>query len=453
MDQDHMPHCGCDGNHFGRRDFLRIGSLTFLGMNLGQFLQVKHLLAAQEAVNKAKAQACILVWLDGGPSQMDTWDPKANSAFKPIATNAPGIQISEAFPKLAQHFDKLSVIRSMHSITNNHMDGHSYALTGHEVSPVMDFPSIGSIINKELGPRNAIPPYVMVSGLNTLQEDYSKAKFIGAKFDPMLVRGPVSNPPSKVPEEEYVLPDLSLPKSITRGRMHNRRYFGHLVDKHYRRHVEAAEFTAMDDFTEQAWNMILAPEVREAFDLDKEPESMHEAYGRYPVGQSMLLARRLVEAGSRFVTAAGYRTQAWDAHGNNDQLTRDHLAPTLDQSLSALLEDLKQRGMLDSTLVVVMGEFGRTAEFNPYNGRDHWSECWSMVLGGGGLQGGQVIGASDERGAYVADRMVSVGDVHATIYKAMGIDWHKEYMHPVGRPIKIANALDDQTATPLRELI
>jgi len=181
---------------------------------------------------------------------------------------------------------------------------------------------------------------------------------------------------------------------------------------------------------------------------------MKDAYGRNGFGQSVLLARRLVEAGSRFVTAAGYKFNAWDTHGDNDRKHRDELVPVLDQGLSTLLEDLEQRGLLESTLVLAMGEFGRTPHHNPNAGRDHWSTCWSLALGGGGIHGGQVIGGSDERGAYVAaGQKTTIGDLFATVYKAFGIDWQREYMHPIGRPVKIANSVDDHTGQPVPELL
>ena len=447
---------GCDGNHFGRRDFLRAGSLSFLGISLGQFLRLREATASAESVNKAKAQACIMIWLDGGPSQMDTWDPKPTSNFKPISTNVPGIQVSELLPRLAKHMDKLSVIRSMHTLENNHMRGHHYALTGHRPNPAMEFPSFGTMVSKEMGQRGSVPANVMISGVNDLVEEYFKSKFIGAQYDPMIVPEPNpfnSNTTDPDAPAEYKVTDLSLPKSLSLERVNNRRSFLDLVDRAYREKVELADFGHMDTFTEQALNMILSPKVRDAFDLSKESDKTKETYGRDAIGRSMLIARRLVEAGSRFVTAAGYTTQAWDSHSNNDVLHRDYLTPTLDRSLSALLEDLDQRGLLESTVVIAMGEFGRTADISPNLGRDHWPECWSMALGGGGIRGGQVVGASDERGAYVADRMTSIGDLYATVYKAMGIDWNKFYMHPIGRPIKIATALDDETGVPIPELI
>jgi uncharacterized protein (DUF1501 family) len=188
-----------------------------------------------------------------------------------------------------------------------------------------------------------------------------------------------------------------------------------------------------------------------------EPEKIKDFYGRNTLGQSALLARRLVEAGSRFVTVVDMKRVDtgldWDTHSDNDKRHRDSLVPLMDHTLAALVQDLDQRGLLSSTIVIAMGEFGRTADVNPNGGRDHWCHCWSLCLGGGGIRGGQIIGASDARGAYVADRLTTIGDVFATIYKAMGIDWRKEYMHPTGRPLKIANSINDMTGGPISGLI
>jgi len=209
----------------------------------------------------------------------------------------------------------------------------------------------------------------------------------------------------------------------------------------------------MDAFTAQAWKMILTPAVRDAFDLSKESDKMKERYGKDTIGQSCLLARRLVEAGSRFVTAAGYHGTSWDTHSDNDKGHRDRLAPPLDRTLTALVDDLDERGLLESTLVIAMGEFGRTPTINPNLGRDHWPNCWSLALAGGGIKAGQVVGVSDERGHNVAERVVTMGDLYATIYQALGIDWKKEYMSPIGRPVKIANSLEDKTGSPVKELL
>ena len=427
-----------------RRDFLRVGVLSSLvGVSLPQFLRLRSVMAAE----KTKAQSCILLWLEGGPSHVDTWDPKPNSSFKPMSTNVAGIQISSLLPRVSKHMDKLAIIRSMHTLEQDHDPATYYAMTGHRPSPAMQFPSLGSIVAKELGPRNNMPPYVIAPRWekNTQYQDYFKSAFLGPDYAPMTIPDPS--------KEDYEVPNLSLPKSLMPAVVDNRRSFLQAVDRLYRHRVESLEHSRMDAFLEKAWDMILTPSVGAAFDLSKESTKTREAYGLDSVGQSLLLARRLVEAGTRFVTAAGYHGNSWDTHLANDKGHRDRLTPPLDRALSALLDDLSQRGLYDSTLVVAMGEFGRTPHINPALGRDHWPGCWSLVLGGGGLQTGQVVGQSDEQGAVIVERPISIGDLFATVYKAMGIDWHKEYMTPVGRPIKIANSFDDLTGQPISELV
>jgi uncharacterized protein (DUF1501 family) len=276
------------------------------------------------------------------------------------------------------------------------------------------------------------------------QEAY-QAAFIGSEYDGMILPDP-SKP-------DFHLPDLSLPKTLTSAAIDDRRTMLKIVDTAFREKEQAAEFAKMDAFEELALKMLLDPHVKDAFDLSKESDKTKDRYGRNRPGQSLLLARRLVEAGCRFVTAAGYKHGQWDTHVDNEHLLRTSLAPTLDQSLSALMEDLEERGLLESTVVVVTGEFGRTPVINPKGGRDHWPDCWSLLVGGGGIQGGHIVGASDKDGAYVAERPVAVGDLYATIYKAMGIDWTKTYMSPIARPIYIANGFGDTAGTPLKELI
>ena len=432
---------------FRRRDFLRVGALGLLGIHLSQYLQLKSVMAAAgvDVEKRAKAQAVILLLLEGGPSQVDTWDPKGNSGFKPISTNVPGIQVSELLPRTAGHMEKLALIRSMKTEEIDHPEATHYLITGHRINPAMQFPSAGSVLTKEMGPRGTVPPYVVIPELVELHQPYFKSAFVGAQYDPMFVPDPS--------KDDFEVPNLSLPKSVSRERVAERRSFLQVVDRAYRRKIESVEYSKMDIFTEQALTMILSPQVREAFDLSQESEKTKDAYGRHAFGQSVLLARRLVEAGSRFVTAAGYGNSGWDTHSDNDEELREKLMPPMDRALSTLLEDLKQRGLLESTIVLVAGEFGRTPHVNPDNGRDHWPHCWSLAIGGGGIQGGQVVGASDERGAQVAERMVTMGDIFATVYKAFGIDWEKTYMTPIGRPIKIANSIGDKTGVPIQELV
>ncbi len=439
----------CTGSLLGRRHFIRTGALSLLGMSLSQYLRAESLLAEAgvDVSKKATANSCILVWLEGGPSHIDMWDPKPQSSFKPISTNVPGIQVSNLLPRMAKQMDKVSIIRSMRTEENNHGQGTYYAFTGHRPTAAMTFPSLGSIINKEMGPRNQVPPYVLVPGFKEgPREEYLKSAFLGAQYDPMAL---MSDPNA----EDFKVQDLSLPKTLTPERLDDRRSLMALLDRSYRQRMEIAERFKMDSFAEKALGMVTSLEVRNAFDLSQESEKIRDAYGRTGFGQSLLLARRLVESGSRFVTAAGHDLNGWDAHAENDIKHEKKLVPGLDHALPVLLDDLQERGLLESTIVIAMGEFGRTPRFNSKGGRDHWPHCWSLVLGGGGIRGGLVVGASDERGAHVAERMVTMGDLYATIYKALGIDWTKEYMSPIGRPIKIANSIDDTTGQPVTELI
>ena len=429
---------------WSRRAFVKVGSLSLLGINLSQYLRLQSLVAADGA-GKAKAQACILLWLEGGPSHIDTWDPKPKSSFKAISTNVQGIQISELLPRVAKHLDKLAIIRSMYSLEVNHPEATHYALTGHRENPAMQFPSVGSIIAKEMGSRNNVPAYVLQPEPSRIYADYFKSASLGAEYNPMLLPDPSL--------KDFAVPDLSLPKSFAEGRIQHRRSFLRIVDQMYRQKEDLAEYASMDAFAEQASRMILSPTVKKAFDLSEEPEKTKEAYGLNSFGQSALLARRLVEAGCRFVTAAGYKDNEWDTHVANDKNLRETLAPRLDQALPCLLGELEQRGLLESTIVIAMGEFGRTPQVNADGGRDHWPYCWSLALGGGGIRGGQFVGATDERGAEITERRVTIGDLFATIYKAFGIDWTKTYMTPIGRPIKIATSIDDMVGQPVKELV
>jgi uncharacterized protein (DUF1501 family) len=427
-----------------RRDFISAGSLGFLGISLNDYLRAA---AASKVASGGKVNAVILFWLEGGPSHIDTWDPKKNSNFKPMSTNVAGIQISELLPNMAKKMNKFALVRSMHTRGNDHPQATHYVVTGHEINPAMQFPSLGSIITKEMGPRNAVPPHVLVPKWDRGRqyEDYFRASFLGGDYDPMCIPDP-SKP-------DFQVTDLSLPKTVSEASVEGRSAFLKAVDKRYRTLNDRAEHTDMDAFSSQALKMILTPAVRDAFDLSKESDKTKERYGKDSIGQSALLARRLVEAGSRFVTAAGFHGNSWDTHSNNDVSHKDRLCPPLDRTLVALVDDLEERGLLDSTLVVAMGEFGRTPLINPNLGRDHWPNAWSMALAGGGIKVGQVVGATDERGHNVTERVVTMGDLYATIYKTLGIDFHKEYMSPIGRPIKIANSLDDRTGEPVKELL
>src|SRR5262249_37326322 len=341
---------------FARRDFIKVGSLGFLGIHLSQALR---LAAATGGRLDGKAKSCILVFLEGGPSQMDTWDPKPSSSFRAISTNVAEIQVSELLPNLAKRMDKLALVRSIRSFGDDHPQAVHYAATGHIHNPAMQFPSFGAIVAKELGPLHGMPPSLLAPRWekNRQYMDSFKSAFLGPDFDPMTIPDPAS--PS------FHVDDLSLPKSVAPSAVENRRSFLEIIDRYYRDSIKSAEHAKMDAFRQKALETILTPGVRDAFDLSKESDQTKDAYGRDSVGQSLLLARRLVEAGTRFVTAAGYHGNSWDTHSDNDKTHRDRLTPPLDRSLSALIDDLVARGLYDSTIVIIMGEVGATPPINP----------------------------------------------------------------------------------------
>ena len=436
--QEAWPHL------WGRREFLRVGALSYLGLGLSDYFQLSSLMASPTA-KTAKAQSCILIWMHGGQSHLDTWDVKGNSGFKPISTNVPGIQISELLPRVSRHMDKLSIIRSMKNESNAHSEGTYYAMTGHMPTTTTRFPSVGTVVAKELGTRTSVPAYV-TTGRGRLNS--RSAGFVEPHFEPFIIPEPGA--------KDFKVTDLVLPDEVSVDALHARHAFLKLVDERYRQMENHANFAKVDSYNERALNLITSPAVRNAFDLSQESEKIKEAYGPGRFGQGTLLARRLVEAGCRFVTIDGWNKEAkhdWDTHYRNDYYVKEELVPPLDRALSTLLVDLEARGLFESTIVLVMGEFGRTPNINPGRGRDHWGHCWSLVLGGGGIKGGQVVGASDERGAYVAERLVTIGDLFATVYKALGIDWTKTYLGPGRRPIYIANSIGDKQGEPVHELV
>ncbi len=307
-----------------RRDFLSVGSLGFLGLTLSEYLQA----AAVKAPSAAKANSVILFWLEGGPSHIDTWDPKPNSNFKPISTNVAGIQVSELLPRIAKKMDKLALVRSMHTRGNDHPQATHYVITGHEINPAMQFPSLGSIVTKELGARNAVPPHVLVPKWDRGRqyEDYFRASFLGGDYDPMCIPDP-SKP-------DFQVTDLSLPKTVSQASVESRSEFLKVVDRHYRKLSDTADHANVDAFTAQAWKMILTPAVRDAFDLSKESDKTKERYGKDAIGQSALLARQLVEAGKPFRSRRrGYLRQLVGlCHSDNDKIHRDKLTPPLDRT-------------------------------------------------------------------------------------------------------------------------
>ena len=407
---------------FGRRDFMRIGSLGSLGLTLSGALRG----------GAKKDISCILVWQSGGNPHTDTFDMKPDAPleirgeFKPISTNVPGIQVCEHLPFTARQADKFTILRSMKSKENNHERAINYLLTGYLPLPTLEFPSMGSVVSKELGAKNGMPPYVAVP--NTFPS-YG-AGFLGGAYNPFIA--------GDANVSGYRVRDLALPADVDWSRVGNRKYLLNQMDAKFKAIETSPDFGAMDAFEQRAYDLLSSPVAKKAFDIQAEPEALREQYGRTPVGQGCLLARRLVESGVRFVTVA----KGWlnyDTHGDNFNTMQKILLPEFDRAFAALLEDLDQRGMLDTTLVIANGEFGRTPKINSDAGRDHHCKAWSVVFAGAGITGGRVLGATDKTGTEVTDLPVEPEDLLYTIYSILGIDPTKEHHTPIGRPVKNAN--------------
>jgi hypothetical protein len=446
----------CDG-FLTRRHLLQVGGLGMLGLSLPGLLR-----AERAAPRKAKARSVILLHQYGGPSHHDTFDmkPAAPEAirgeFKPISTSVPGVQVCERLPHVARIMDKLTVVRSLHHTMKNHNSAGYYSLTGH--NPPSDdqrlrdtrdlFPAYGSIVSK-LGPaKPGVPtfvsyPYVIRDGSITPGQH---ARFLGKSHDPLFVNEDPNN-------SDFRLPELSLPANISPQRLENRREVLRLIDSQ----AESLDFSArardLDAVHAAALGMLTSTAVKKAFDLSSEPEAVRERYGRTTYGQGCLLARRLVEAGVRFVNvylsaSIGGCTGGWDTHGFNEKpmypILKNYLLPITDQTLPALLHDLDTRGLLDTTLVVWMGEFGRSPRINNIAGRDHWPQCYPAILAGGGVKRGSVFGASDRIGAYPASDPLQPDDLAATMFALLGIDPHTEVYDPLNRPLPISagNVID-----------
>ena len=437
------PASFCD--KFTRRDFLHAGSLATLGLSLPAYLKAKEQGAAKDNdVN------CIMLFLLGGPSQLDTWDLKPNAPeevrgpFKPIQTNASGIQISEIFPRMAKHADKFSLVRSVyHTATAVHDTGHQMMQTGRLFTGGVEHPHAGCVLGYLRGGRGELPAHVLLprpmgrTGGNLPHGQ--NAGYLGKQYDPFVLNADPSVPNFKVP-------DLLPPDYISAVRAERRQKLRDAIDGEMDKFENNAATKQLDDTYSLAYRLMSSPKAREAFALEKEPAATRDRYGRTRFGQCCLMARRLIEAGVRFVTVNMFETVfdeiTWDIHGSKPftdiQEMSKLVAPNFDQAYSALLEDLKERGLLEKTMVLGMGEFGRTPKINPAGGRDHHPGVWSIIMGGGPIQSGRVIGESDELGYIPKTRPVTPGEVAATIFKGLGLDPHKELPGPQGRPIPLA---------------
>jgi hypothetical protein len=449
------PLRACDG--WSRRDLLQVGGLGALGLALTGLSGSVQADASQTGFGRARA--CLLIYLFGGPSHIDMWDMKPDAPegfrgeFRPVATNVLGIRICEHLPRLSRQADKYCLIRGMTHQHPRHGWGLYYMLTGKRHSrpdldaPPMpdDFPGLGALVSKLSTKRKqAAPVAVTLPRWNRfldLPNDYAgeKAGFLGSGHDPWLVKALADG-------QSFSLSELELPLDVPPGRLTERRDLLLEVDQRIARWAETArEYDAMQG---RAYNLLSSRAVRTAFDLEREPTRLRDRYGRHPFGQGLVVARRLVEAGSVLVQVnwhndgSDVKSPFWDTHKDNFNTLKHKLLPPLDESLSALLDDLHQRGLLDSTMVLVMGEFGRTPRIGQVvmngatdkAGRDHWPHAYTILAAGGGVRGGRVHGASDNRAAYVRDDPVTPPDLQATVLHALGIRPDLHVTDRQGRP-------------------
>jgi hypothetical protein len=431
---------------YSRRDCLRLGLSTLFGGGLAHALRLRA--GAASTAPTTQAKGCILVWLDGGPTHYETFDPKPDAPkeirgeFSAIPTKVPGMLFSEHLKRLAAIADRLAVVRSIRHDQGNHGAGNHYMMTGAPTripvfcgAFVSFHPSLGSVTAKERGAPAGLPAYFALPSMARS----GGPNFLGAKYAPFVV-------PDDPNTAGFRVRDVNLPAGLTSDRFAGRSDLRHQLDRLKRIHDPAAAdpATALDEHYTQAFDLMASPAAQAAFDLNREPDRLRETYGRTPFGQRALLARRLIEAGVPFVTI---QDGGWDHHSSLFKTLKSRL-PSFDQVLATLIQDLDQRGLLASTLVVVLGEFGRTPQINNTAGRDHWSNAMSVLFAGGGTPGGQAVGATDVKGYSACERILSPENFAATIYTKLGIDPAKMLYAPNGRPVPLVS-----DPTPIRELM
>jgi uncharacterized protein (DUF1501 family) len=430
----------CTG--LSRRQFLQIGGLSALGLTLPGFLRLRQAAAAAPGRRPAN---CILLWMQGGPSHVDTFDPKPDAPvevrgdFGTVATTLPGVRLAEHLPLLARQTGQFSIIRGHDPQNGSHGVADHLMMTGHKFNPSLPFPCYGSVVAKERGYKSGMFPFVQLGNHVDRKFNAGVGGFLGDQYNPFEV----FNDPNA---RGFQVRDLSLPNKAAGTRLERRYAMLTALDRFQQTVEESAQpVQARDVFYEKAHRLITSPAAKRAFDLNREPDRVRAAYGRTPFGQSCLLARRLIEAGVQFVTVSD---GGWDTHQNNFAALKNALLPRLDRGYSALLQDLHERGLLDSTLVVWFGDFGRTPRINASAGRDHWASAGVACVGGGGVRTGQVVGATNALGEFVVDDPVSPADLAATVYHALGIPLHTWYRSQDGRPVELL-----AEGKPVRQLV
>jgi len=419
-----------DCRRFHRRDFLTAGAAGILGLSLADSLRFKA--TGGIADTPRPATGVIQIWLSGGPATIDIWDLKPDAPeeirgeFRPIPTAAPNVLIGEHMPRLASVMNHCALVRSLGHTITAHGPGATYLATGNRPSAALDYPALGSLAARLLPSREGVPPYVTFAALRNGVVG-SGGGYLGPAYGPFEVEGePVRG--------TFQAQGVSLPSGFSRADLESREALRRRFDRGLRALESSDALAGLDRFHRQALEILYSDRVRAALDLAREPEAVRDDYGRTSLGQGALAARRLIEVGARFVTLG---VDGWDTHGDNFRALRDRLLPPLDKALAALIRDLRCRGLLEETIVVCAGEFGRTPRVNGTAGRDHWPRTMAVLLAGGGIPGGSVYGATDAHGMAPLQDACSPDDLAATIFRRLGFGSHHEVQSASGRPIAI----------------
>jgi hypothetical protein len=418
-----------DPSHFrktSRREFLYAGLVGGLGLTMGDFFKLR---AEETALTNSlvpKAESLIHIFLPGGAAHQESWDPKPfapieyRGPLSPIDTAIPGVKFSQYLQNTAKIADKITVVRSMTHGEAAHERGTHNMFTGYRPSPAIQYPSMGSVVSHELGSRNSLPPYVCIPNV---PNEFASTGFLSTSYGPFSLGGDPAAAGFKVR-------DLNMHDGITQERFDRRRGMLQSVDEHFRTLEKSDALSAMDSFYQSAYSLVSSQKAREAFDLAAEPEKIRAEYGKHDAGQRMLMARRLVESGVRFVSVT---FGGWDMHANIAKGMEKQL-PNFDQAYAALITDLDRRGMLDKTMVMVTSEFGRSPKINKDAGRDHWPRVFSVAFAGGGFKRGYIHGSSDPTGSEPDSDPLTVENMAATVFNQLGISGEKKLMSPGGRP-------------------
>jgi len=426
----------CEG--FYRRDFLKIGAAGLFGLTLPQLLRLESAAQARESEGgpKRRANAVILLWLGGGPATIDMWDLKPDAPaeirgeFKPIDANVDGIQICEHLPKTAQVIDKVTLVRSLNHTIPSHGPATVFMQTGNKPTPAVQYPVLGSLTTKLMSQEPGVPPFVSFGEMR----NGNAAGYLGTACNPFLIDGD-GGKGGKGDKANFRVRGITLPNGFTLEQLEDRDGLLNDFDQGFRAADKAGDLVdGLDAFHQKALEILRSDKTKKAFDLTQEKQELREAYGLNGFGQGALAARRLVEAGVRFVTVS---LGGWDTHGKNFEALSKQRLPQLDPTLATLIQDLSERGLLDKTIVYCAGEFGRTPKINKNAGRDHWARSMAVLLAGGGFKKGYAHGTTDAQGMAPATEPCTPDDVSSTIFHCLGIDPHTELQTSTGRPIQL----------------